>query len=47
MMEDHLLIAGLSELCFKENVVALGCNSAMPLEDAVLRIGLTVRMALQ
>jgi len=29
MMDDHLLIAGLSELMFKENVVALGCNSAM------------------
>jgi len=29
MMDDHLLIAGLSELSFKENVVAIGCNSAM------------------
>jgi len=28
-MDDHLLIAGLSGLCFKENVVAISCNSAM------------------
>jgi len=35
MMEDHLLIAGLAELCFKENVVALGCNSAMQFEGTI------------
>jgi len=29
IIDDHLLAAGLSESCFKENVVALGCNSGM------------------
>lgn len=36
LMDDHVLIAGLSELCFKENVMALGCNSPMQFQYSYL-----------